>query len=66
MKQKIMIMMPRVGQPLSCLFNAYPQSSQVFYALKDRKWKAAMIEDMQDLDENGTWEILYLPINREA
>jgi hypothetical protein len=35
-------------------------------AIKDPKWKAAMIEEMNALKKNKTWELVELPSGKEA
>lgn len=34
--------------------------------MKDPKWKAAMLEEMNALEKNKTWELVELPSGKEA
>jgi len=33
---------------------------EIYHALQEQKWKAAIMEEMQALEENDTWEIVRL------
>lgn len=40
-----------------------PQNWQEVFA--DEKWKAAMVEEMHALKNNGTWDLIFLPPGKQ-
>ena len=38
----------------------------VFEALAHIGWRSAMIEEMDALTDNGTWDLVCLPIGKKA
>ena len=45
--------------------NFVPLPNHVQEALADKKWKLAMVDEMNALKKNGTWELTELPCGKK-
>ena len=56
--------------PSSCSFIASLDSiyfpNTIREALSHLSWCSAMVDEMQALDDNGTWDLVSLPIGKKA
>ena len=54
----------------SCSFIASLDSISLHHtvreALSHPGWRSAMVEEMQALDDNGTWNLVHLPAGKKA
>ena len=49
-----------------CILGLYYVANKVFEALAHLGWRSSMIEEMNALIDNGTWDLVRLPVGKKA
>ena len=49
----------------NCYLIIISDPKSYYHAHKDKRWQAAMGEEMNSLQKNATWELVSLPLGRK-